>query len=71
MIVVLFLICVTTIITMSRRDPAPDPEQIKGFTFDSIDRVAVRASWGAKDVVVTAVVLGLVATIYTYFSFWI
>lgn len=68
---VLFLICVITIIGVSRTAAPPDREQIKGLTFDSIDRAAVRASWGAKDVVGTAVVLGLVAAIYIYFSFWL
>lgn len=68
---VLFLICVITIIGVSRTAAPPDREQIKGLTFASIDRAAVRASWGAKDVVGTAVVLGLVAAIYIYFSFWL
>ena len=49
----------------------PDPERIKGLTFDSIDRAAVRATWDAKDVFATVVVLGLVAAIYLYFSFWL
>jgi hypothetical protein len=44
---------------------------IKGLTFASLDRAAVRASWDYKDVVATAVVLALVATLYLYFSFWI
>ena len=34
-------------------------------------RAALRASWGAWDIALTAVVLGLVALIYVYFSFWI
>ncbi|KAA9132627.1 sodium/solute symporter [Marinihelvus fidelis] len=68
---VLFLICVITIIVASKSAPAPDREQIKGLTYDSIDRAAVRASWDRKDVALTAVVLGLVATLYIYFSFWL
>lgn len=68
---VLFAICVVTIIVASQTAERPDPERIRGLTFDSIDRAAVRASWDAKDVAATAVVLGLVAAIYVYFSFWV
>jgi len=68
---VLFLICVVTVITASRRGPAPDPGRIKGLTFDSIDRRAVRDSWSGRDIAATAVVLSLVAGLYLYFSFWI
>ena len=68
---VLFLVSVITIIVASRTSEAPDREQIQGLTYDSIDRAAVRASWDGRDVAATAVVLGLVAAIYVYFSFWI
>jgi SSS family solute:Na+ symporter len=68
---VLFLICVATCIVASRGGEPPDRDKIKGLTFDSIDRAAVRASWDFKDVLMTAVVLALVATLYLYFSFWI
>ena len=60
-----------TIVVASRTAERPDPERIKGLTFDSIDRAAVRATWDAKDVFATVVVLGLVAAIYLYFSFWL
>jgi SSS family solute:Na+ symporter len=68
---VLLLICIVAIIVASRTAERPDPERIKGLTFDSIDRAAVRATWDAKDIFATAVVLGLVAAIYLYFSFWL
>ncbi len=68
---VLFLIAAATIVLASRTAPPPDAERIRGLTFDSIDRAAVRASWDARDVVATIIVLGLVATIYIYFSFWL
>ncbi|MDX1482429.1 MAG: sodium:solute symporter [Woeseiaceae bacterium] len=67
---VLFLISVVTIIVASRFGEAPERSRIAGLTFDSIDRDAVRASWGKGDVAATCVVLGLVAAIYLYFSFW-
>jgi SSS family solute:Na+ symporter len=68
---VLFLISVVTVIFMSKSGPAPDAERIRGLTYSTIDRAAVRASWGRVDVIMTAVVLSLVAAIYVYFSFWI
>ena len=68
---VLLLICVVTIVVASRTDAAPDRERIRGLTYDSIDRAAVRASWDRRDVAATAVVLGLVAALYLYFSFWV
>jgi SSS family solute:Na+ symporter len=68
---VLFLICIVTIVVASRTDAAPDRERIRGLTYDSIDRAALRASWNGWDVAATAVVLGLVATMYIYFSFWV
>jgi SSS family solute:Na+ symporter len=68
---VLFLICVATIVLVSRTGELPDPKRIEGLTFASIDRQTVRASWDGKDVAATVVVLGLVAAMYVYFSFWV
>ncbi|MCY4016474.1 MAG: sodium:solute symporter [Gammaproteobacteria bacterium] len=67
----LFLICLAVIIVFSRSGAAPAPEQLRGLTLAHMDREAVRASWDQKDIIATAVVLGLVAAIYLYFSFWI
>ena len=68
---VLFLICSVIIVGMSYTSARPDRDQIRGLTYSSIDRELVRASWDRKDVIATGVVLGLVATMYIYFSFWI
>jgi SSS family solute:Na+ symporter len=68
---VLFLICVATCVVASRTAAPPDRDRIKGLTFASLDRAAVRSSWDYKDVLATAVVLGLVAALYLYFSFWL
>ena len=68
---VLFLISVAVIVIASLSSGPPDQEKIKGLTFSTLDRAAVRASWNTKDVVATAIVLGLVATLYIYFSFWV
>jgi SSS family solute:Na+ symporter len=68
---VLFAICVVTILVASYSAPPPDRGRIRGLTFDSLDRAAVRASWDARDVAATAVVLSLVLGMYLYFSFWV
>lgn len=68
---VLFAVCVATIVIASHTTAPPDRARIKGLTFDSIDRQAVRESWDGKDVAATAVILGLVLALYVYFSFWI
>ena len=68
---VLFLISIAVIIGFSRGAAPPAPEQIRGLTLATIDREAVRQSWDRGDVVATAVVLGLVAAVYIYFSFWV
>lgn len=68
---VLFLISVAVVIVMSYSSPPPDSERIRGLTYASIDRKTVRASWNRWDVIVSAIVLGLVAAIYLYFSFWV
>ena len=68
---VLLLVCVVTIILASRTAPPPDPEQIRGLTYASVDRDAVRTSWDRRDILATVVILGLVAALYAYFSFWI
>ncbi|HEX7034251.1 MAG TPA: sodium/solute symporter [Pseudomonadales bacterium] len=68
---VLFVICTATVLIASRTAPAPDVARLRGLTFHSVDREAVRESWDARDAIATAVVLGLVAALYLYFSFWI
>ena len=68
---VLFLISVAITVGISHTAPAPSTEQIRGLTFATIDRKAVRDSWDKREVIATVVVLGAVAAIYLYFSFWI
>ena len=67
---VLFLISVIVIVAASLSSAAPDAERIRGLTFATLDRKAVRASVGARDIAATALILGLVATLYLYFSLW-
>jgi SSS family solute:Na+ symporter len=68
---VLFLIISAVIIALSYTSEAPDQKQIRGLTLSTIDRKTVRESWDRSDVIATSVILGLVAAIYLYFSFWV
>ena len=68
---VLFLISIAVIVAFSYGAPPPKSEQIRGLTLATIDREAVRRSYDRRDIAATAVVLGLVAAVYLYFSFWI
>jgi SSS family solute:Na+ symporter len=68
---VLFLISIVIIILVSYKTSPPDQQKIHGLTFSTINHEAIRSSWNTKDVVATIIILGLVATLYIYFSFWI
>ncbi len=68
---VLFLISIAVIVAFSYGAAPPKPEQIRGLTLATIDREAVRRSYDRRDIAATAVVLGLVAAVYLYFSFWV
>ncbi len=70
----LLLVSTVIVIVGSLLSPAPDPTQISGLTYGSLtdeDREEIRNSWDKWDVFGTAVVLGLVAGFYLYFSFWL
>ena len=68
---ILFLFCVLLICIVSYQTELPDENQIDGLTYQTIDKEAIRKSWDQKDIYATGVILGLVLTIYLYFSFWI
>ena len=68
---ILFLFCVLLICLVSYQTELPDENQIDGLTYQTIDKEAIRKSWDQKDIYATGVILGLVLTIYLYFSFWI
>ncbi len=70
----LFLAAVGIVIGVSLTAPAQPETQIKGLTFDSLSpeqAASLRASWNWIDVAGTLAVLGVVAGIYLYFSFWL
>lgn len=71
---VLFFISVIVVVIASYLTQPQDPATIEGLTYNSgseEDRAERRASWNKVDVAMTATVLGLVAAVYLYFSFWI
>ena len=68
---ILFLFCVLLICIVSYQTELPDENKIDGLTYQTIDKEAIRKSWDQKDIYATGVILGLVLTIYLYFSFWI
>ena len=70
----LFGITVVVVTLVSHTCAPPPAEQIAGLTYASIsevDRAERRASWNWWDVTSTCIVLGLVLTLYLYFSFWV
>jgi solute:Na+ symporter, SSS family len=70
----LFGITLVVVTVVSYVTAPPLEERIAGLTyaaFSDEDRREIRASWNWVDVCGTAVVLGLVLALYTYFSFWI
>jgi solute:Na+ symporter, SSS family len=71
---VLFLVSTLVIVLASLTAPAPPLEQIRHLTLGTRtpeERRAVRESWDARDVALSAAVLGGVLAIYVYFSFWL
>jgi SSS family solute:Na+ symporter len=69
--IILLAVCVALLIGVSMLYPEPSFEQIKGLTYATTvaeDREASRASWNARDVVLSVLVLVVLATILVYFS---
>ncbi|MCB1104142.1 MAG: sodium/solute symporter [Opitutaceae bacterium] len=70
----LFLISIIVVVGASLTAPPQSDAQIAGLTYHSLtpeQKAETRASWGAAEVVGSAVVLALVFSIYVYFSFWL
>jgi SSS family solute:Na+ symporter len=68
---VLFLVSVIAVLVASHLSAAPSEEKVKGLTYASLDKAALRASWTRADLMVTLGVLALIVGMYCYFSFWI
>jgi solute:Na+ symporter, SSS family len=69
---VLFAIsCVIIIVASFVTDPPPE-EKTKGLTYGTVrNDPEVKASWDTTNTVLACCVLGLVACMYLYFSFWL
>ncbi len=69
--VILFAICAAIIVGVSLLTGAPAQTKIQGLTYATLtaeDRRATRASWNKWDVIHTCAVLGLIISVYVYFS---
>lgn len=67
----LFLFSIAVMVIVSLATPKPDEEHIKGLTFGTTvaeDRAASRASWDARDVILSVIVLLIVIGVFIYFS---
>ncbi|HSG80633.1 MAG TPA: sodium/solute symporter, partial [Gemmatimonadota bacterium] len=69
--ILLAAVCVALLVVVSLATPAPGFEQIRGLTYATTmadQRAASRASWNARDVVLSLIVLVILAAIMVYFS---
>ncbi|MFL5808899.1 MAG: sodium:solute symporter [Flavisolibacter sp.] len=69
--ILLFLFSVAVMVIVSLLTPKPTDEQLKGLTFPTTmatDRAESRASWNAKDVILSVIVLIIIISIFVYFS---
>jgi SSS family solute:Na+ symporter len=67
----LFLFSIVLMIIVSLLTPKPDDEHIKGLTFATTvaeDRVASRASWNTRDVILSLIIVVIVVAVFIYFS---
>ncbi len=67
----LFLFAVLVMVVVSLLTPKPAPEQIQGLTFATTvaeDRASSRASWNAKDVILSLIVVAIIVSVFVYFS---
>jgi len=66
-----FLVSVVVMIVVSYLTEAPSYEKISGLTYGTVTddhKKESRASWQARDVVASAVVLALILAAYLYFT---
>ena len=70
----LLVTSVLVIVVASLSAPAPDPKRIESLTFATLGedfRRENRASWDWRDVVASAIVVGVVIACYVYFWNWL
>ncbi len=69
----LFLFSIAVMVIVSLLTPRPAPDKIRGLTFATTvaeDRAASRASWNAKDVILSLIVVAIIVSVFIYFSPW-
>jgi SSS family solute:Na+ symporter len=66
----IFLVCVATMVVVSYMTRKPDYERISGLTFGTLteeDRLSSRRSWGGVDVAASIGLVALIVAAYLYF----
>jgi len=69
--ILLFLFSLVLMVIVSLLTEKPPEQQIRGLTFATTvaqDKAASRASWKAKDVVLSLIVVAIIISIFMYFS---
>jgi len=69
--ILLFLFSMVLMVIVSLLTEKPPEQQIRGLTFATTvaqDKAASRASWNAKDVVLSLIVVAIIISIFMYFS---
>jgi SSS family solute:Na+ symporter len=69
--IILFLVSIAIMVIVSLLTEKPSPAQLNGLTFATTvaeDRAASRASWNAKDVWLSVIVILIIISIFIYFS---
>jgi SSS family solute:Na+ symporter len=69
--IILFLVSIGIMITVSLFTEKPSAKQLNGLTFATTvaeDKAVSRASWNAKDVWLSVIVLFIIISIFIYFS---
>jgi len=67
----IFVVCIIVMVGVSYLSEPPSPERISGLTYGTLtheDRQQSRASWSAKEVIASAIVLLLILGAYLYFT---
>ncbi len=65
------IVCIIVIIAVSYATQKPDYAKISGLTFSTMtpeDRLKTRASWSAKDVILSVLLLAAILACYLYFT---
>ena len=69
--ILLFIFSMVLMVIVSLLTEKPPEQQIRGLTFATTvaqDKAASRASWNAKDVVLSLIVVAIIISIFMYFS---